>query len=392
MITPHTYSNISEWLQNVVDNNKIPFAKINISQNNSMLFSEFKHKNLGEYANNHLYRIQSLTKPITSLVSLIVLNKYKININDPIKSVVEGFSNSKVLSNGIFEDAKSDITFAHLLTHTSGITYGFNKSNQSILRGNTEADEFYRNVGLLRKVQTSSINSSEFLDMISALPLAYHPGSRWNYGLSTDLLGVILEKICNKPLNTIFKDELFNYLNMTDTFFPDLDTKNIIPTYKLTLPSGFKIIQGTDQIKNKTQFQSGGGGLISTPDDYHKFCNFILNPEPDFLSHDIINMMKINQISGDMNYLSDGTNFFDYAFAGPGIGFTFGFSIIVNQSIVDFKSPLDLLSWAGSSNTISWIDQKHNFVFTMFSQLIPFGYHNYKKELMNLIYSDSNFV
>ena len=122
MITPHTYSNISEWLQNVVNDNKIPFAKINISQNNSMLFSEFKHKNLGEYANNNLYRIQSLTKPITSLVTLIILNKYKININDPIKSVVEGFSNSKVLSNGIFEDTKSDITFAHLLTHTSGIT------------------------------------------------------------------------------------------------------------------------------------------------------------------------------------------------------------------------------------------------------------------------------
>ena len=125
MITPHTYSNISEWLQNVVNDNKIPFAKINISQNNSMLFSEFKHKNLGEYANNNLYRIQSLTKPITSLVTLIILNKYKININDPIKSVVEGFSNSKVLSNGIFEDAKSAFTFAHLLTHPSLFIYFF---------------------------------------------------------------------------------------------------------------------------------------------------------------------------------------------------------------------------------------------------------------------------
>lgn len=391
MISPHTFSNITEWLENSINSKKLPFGKITISQNNTVIFSEFKNNDLGEYSSNNLYRIQSLTKPITSMVALIILEKFNIDVNEPIKSVVNEFSNLKVLSEGLLENSNNDITFAHLLTHTSGLTYGFSHSNQSILRGNTEADEVYRKIGILDRIQKSSITSDEFIDITSSLPLAYHPGTRWNYGISSDLLGVILEKICKKSLNNIFKDELFIHLDMKDTFFPDQSTTNLIPTFKLTIPSGFKIISGSDQIKNPKYFHSGGGGLISSPEDYHKFCNFILDPNHELLQISQIDKLKSNQILGDLNYLSDGTNFFDFTYAGPGMGFTYGFSIIDNPDLLNYKSTSQILSWAGSSNTIVWLDQKNNFVFSMFSQLIPFGYHSYKKELMNLIYSDSNF-
>ena len=392
MISPHTFSNITDWLENSINSNKLPFGKITVSQNNNIIFSEFREKNLDDYADNNLYRIQSLTKPVTSIVALIILEKFGIDINEPIKSIINDFSNLKVLSEGKLENANNDITFEHLLTHTSGLTYGFNYSNKSILRGNTDADEIYRKTGLLGKIQNSSITSDEFIEIISSLPLAYHPGSRWNYGFSTDLLGVLLEKICNKSLNDIFRDELFIHLDMNDTFFPDEYTENLIPTFKLTIPSGFKLISGSDSVKNPKYFSSGGGGLISSPEDYHKFCNFILDPNYELLQITHIDKLKTNQLSGDLNYLSDGMNFFDFTFAGPGMGFTYGFSIIDNPDLLNYKSTSQILSWAGSSNTIVWIDQKNNFVFSMFSQLIPFGYYSYKKELMNLIYSDSNFI
>jgi CubicO group peptidase (beta-lactamase class C family) len=357
-----------------------------------MIFSEMKEKNSNEYNDNNLYKIQSLTKPITSLVALIILNKFNIDVNEPIQNFISNFSNQKVLKNGDLENSNKDITFHHLLTHTSGITYGFRKSNQSILRGNTEADEEYRKVEILARIQNPNMTSDEFINNISSLPLAYHPGTRWNYGMSSDVLGVLLEKICNKPLNIIFKEELFDLLEMNNTHFAKKDLNNLFPTFKLTIPTGFKIIKDSNIIKYENKFKSGGGGLISTPEDYHKFCNFILNPNMTILNTKLVDMIKTNQIGTDLSYLSDGLNFYDFTYAGPGIGFTAGFSIIENPKLMSFKSPEKILSWAGSSNTIMWIDQKNNFVFSMFSQLIPFGYHNYKKELMDLIYSDNNLL
>ena len=152
MISAHTFSNITDWLENSINLNKLPFGKITVSQNSNIILSEFREKNLDDYADNNLYRFLSLCMRVTSIVALIILEKFGIDINEPIKSVINNFSNLKVLSEGKLENANNDITFEHLLTHTSGLTYGFNYSNKSILRGNTDADEIYRKTGLLGKI------------------------------------------------------------------------------------------------------------------------------------------------------------------------------------------------------------------------------------------------
>ena len=110
---------------------------------------------------------------------------------------------------------------------------------------------------------------------LSSLPLAYQPGTRWNYGVSSDLLGALLELICKQPLDEICKNELFTPLEMDNTYFPSVNLSNLIPTFKLSLPNGFKLINGTDHINREHKFLSAGGGMISTPQDYIKFCNGI---------------------------------------------------------------------------------------------------------------------
>ena len=122
-----------------------------------------------------------------------------------------------------------------LLTHTSGLTYGFNKSNQSILRGNTEVDRIYRDQNILEKIRSSTFNSIDFINDLSSLPLAYQPGTRWNYGVSSDLLGALLELICKQPLDEICKNELFTPLEMDNTYFPSVNLSNLIPTFKLSI-------------------------------------------------------------------------------------------------------------------------------------------------------------
>ena len=390
MLDQNKENQLNNWLEQSVLNNRIPFGEISISKENKNIYKYKIYTQDEKYKNNKLYRIHSLTKPITSLVSLIVLEKNNISVKEPISTFIPKFKKAKVLINEKLININTPITFEHLLTHTSGLTYGFNKSNQSILRGNTEADSIYREKEILKNIQRSSYTSSDFVNDITSLPLAYQPGTRWNYSLSTDLLGVLLELICKQPLSEIYNSELFTPLDMNNTYFPSINLKNLIPTFKLSLPSGFKLINGTDQIIREHKFLSGGGGIISTPQDYIKFCNHILDPKVSLINNNTLSKMKNNQLKHEMEYLTDKLNFYDFTFAGPGTGFSYGFSTIENPNIVPQKTPKRVLSWGGSANTIVWIDQINKMVFTFFTQLIPFGYHNYKKELHEILYSDIN--
>ena len=130
--------------------------------------------------------------------------------------------------------------------------------------------------------------------------------------------------------------------------------------------------------------------MISTPQDYIKFCNYILDPKVSLINDNTLSKMKNNQLKHEMEYLTDKLNFYDFTFAGPGTGFSYGFATIENPDIVPQKTPKSVLSWAGAANTIVWIDQINKIVFTFFTQLIPFGYQNYKKELHEILYSDIN--
>ena len=388
MLNQNTKSQLNNWLEKSVQNNKIPFGEISISKEKQNIYNYKIYTQDEKYKNNKLYRIHSLSKPITSLVSLIVLEKNNISIKEPISTFIPEFNKSKVLVNEELININTPITFEHLLTHTSGLTYGFSRSNQAILRGNTQVDDIYRKKEILDKIRNSSFTSSDFINELTSMPLAYQPGTRWNYGLSSDLLGVLLELICKDSLDKICKNELFIPLEMKDTYFPSINLKNLIPTFKLSLPSGFKIINETDQIKQEHKFFSGGGGMISTPQDYIKFCNYILDPQLSLINENTLSKMKNNQLNHEMEYLTDKLNFYDFTFAGPGTGFSYGFATIENPNIVPQKTPKGVLSWAGAANTIIWIDQINKIVFTFFTQLIPFGYKNYKKELHEIFYSD----
>jgi len=390
MLDQNKENQLNNWLEESVQNNKIPFGEISISKKNKDIYKYKIYTQDEKYKNNNLYRIHSLTKPITSLVSLIVLEKNNINVKEPISTFIPEFKKGKVLIDEELININTPITFEHLLTHTSGLTYGFNRSNQAILRGNTEVDNIYREKGILERIRNSSYTSSDFINDLTSLPLAYQPGTRWNYGLSSDLLGVLLELICKQSLDEICKNELFIPLEMNDTYFPSVNLKNLIPTFKLSLPSGFKLINETDQIKREHKFLSGGGGMISTPQDYIKFCNYILDPKVSLINDNTLSKMKNNQLKHEMEYLTDKLNFYDFTFAGPGTGFSYGFATIENPDIVPQKTPKSVLSWAGAANTIVWIDQINKIVFTFFTQLIPFGYQNYKKELHEILYSDIN--
>ena len=390
MLNQNKENQLNNWLEESVQNNKIPFGEISISKENKNIYNYKIYTQDEKYKNNKLYRIHSLSKPITSLVSLIVLEKNNINLQEPISTFVPEFSKAKVLVNEELININTPITFEHLLTHTSGLTYGFNKSNQSILRGNTEVDRIYRDQNILEKIRSSTFNSIDFINDLSSLPLAYQPGTRWNYGVSSDLLGALLELICKQPLDEICKNELFTPLEMDNTYFPSVNLSNLIPTFKLSLPNGFKLINGTNHINREHKFLSGGGGMISTPQDYIKFCNYILDPKVSLINSKTLSKMKNNQLKHEMGYLNDKLNFYDFTFAGPGTGFSYGFATIENPNIVPQKTPKGVLSWAGAANTIVWIDQINKIVFTFFTQLIPFGYKNYKKELHEILYSDIN--
>ena len=156
MLDQNKENQLNNWLEQSVLNNRIPFGEISISKENKNIYKYKIYTQDEKYKNNKLYRIHSLTKPITSLVSLIVLEKNNISVKEPISTFIPKFKKAKVLINEKLININTPITFEHLLTHTSGLTYGFNKSNQSILRGNTETDSIYREKEILKNIQRSS--------------------------------------------------------------------------------------------------------------------------------------------------------------------------------------------------------------------------------------------
>ena len=159
MLDQNKENQLNNWLEESVQNNKIPFGEISISKKNKDIYKYKIYTQDEKYKNNKLYRIHSLTKPITSLVSLIVLEKNNINVKEPISTFIPEFKKGKVLIDEELININTPITFEHLLTHTSGLTYGFNRSNQAILRGNTEVDDIYREKEILEKIRNSSFTS-----------------------------------------------------------------------------------------------------------------------------------------------------------------------------------------------------------------------------------------
>ncbi len=312
-----------------------------------------------------IFRIYSMTKPITTTAAMMLWEEGKFGLDDPVSRYIPEFRNVRVWGgedgdgNPVLLPPKRPITIRDLMRHTAGLTYGF--------YGNTAVDRRYLQANLLDRNSTPE----QFIRKLTRIPLLYHPGERWHYSVSVDVLGCLVEKVSNQPLDLFLKERIFDPLDMRDTGFyvPEQKLGRFAVNYTRRGESLVAIDRPeTSPYRRKPSFPSGGGGLVSTARDYLHFCAMLLNGGELFgrriLKPDTVRLMTTNQL-GDIGYIG-------IVERRVGVGFGLGFSVVVKPGLWDRHAVKGEYGWSGAASTHFWISPTHDLAVVALHQRMPF--------------------
>ncbi|SCX40595.1 CubicO group peptidase, beta-lactamase class C family [Klenkia marina] len=318
-----------------------------------------------------IWRIYSMTKPVTSVAAMSLYEEGAFELTDPISRWLPEFAEPRVYVAGssarpVTEPATEPIRIWHLLTHTAGLTYGFHHTHP--------VDAMYRAAGHEWGTPPGA-DSAEVSRQWAALPLVFQPGSEWNYGVSTDVLGRLVEVVAGKPLDEVFAERVFGPLGMTETSFglrPDDDPALLARLYApgLTPLAAFE-----PAAKQKPAFLSGGGGLVSTAGDYLKFVEMLRagGAAPDgrrVLGSRTVAHMVRNHIPGGADLETYGRPLFAET-PLRGVGFGLGFSMVLDPARYGTVASVGDYSWGGAASTAFYVDPVEDLVVTFYTQLLP---------------------
>ncbi|MFM8939065.1 MAG: serine hydrolase domain-containing protein [Phenylobacterium sp.] len=340
-----------------------------------------------------IFRIYSMTKPITSVALMMLYERGYFQLNDPVSRYVPSWRNHRVWVSGEGEDMVTErprrpASFRDVLSHAAGLTYGGGLPGVGIQH---PIDKIYRSL----KVRSSDTTDTmaEFMDKLAQVPLRYHPGERWMYSLATDVCGALVEIISGRPFADFLREEILEPLGMVDTAFHVAPEKidRFCANYQRGADKTLKLIDdpANSQYTREPAFKSGGGGLTGTTADYMRFCEMLRRGgELDgvrTLGPRTLEMMHMNHLAGgkDLTQLAIGT--FSET-ANEGVGFGLGFAS--TQGVVETGSlGVGDYYWGGAASTIFWVDPKEDMTMVFMTQLMPSGTFNFRGQLKNLIYS-----
>jgi CubicO group peptidase (beta-lactamase class C family) len=378
---------IGEFFRNEVATEKIPGAILLIQQHGKPVYHEFfgvrDTETKAPMTDDTIFRIFSMTKPITSVAAMLLLDQHKIKIDDPIAIYIPSFATTKV---GVtkksdsgenvlqLEPLKRRLTILDLMTQTSGITYGF--------YGDSLVRKAYSNA----KIYDGDFNNAEFAERIAKLPLAEQPGTLWDYGHSTDILGRIIEVASGKSLLQYEQDNLLGPLGMTDTAFYVTDpAKKKLIAKPMPKDSDFRVgFVGYADVPMK--WESGGGGMVTTMSDFAKFSQMILDGGK-FDGKQIISPKSFELMTSDHIGPGSGVQRDFFYFPGDGFGFGLGFGVRTDPGNAKPPPPGSLgeLKWDGASGCYFVVDRKQDMFFVLLEQT-PSERQRIPKTVKQLIY------
>ena len=319
-----------------------------------------------------IFRIASMTKPITSVAIMMLYEEGKLLLTDPVSKFIPAFKSMQVIEQGAEKPvaARRQISIRDLLTHRSGITYGF-------INGGAVGNGYRKN-GVVDGLAATTLTTAEGIDKLAAEPLVAQPGSAYNYSLSTDVLGRVVEVASGQKFETFLRERIFRPLKMTDTDFvvPDAKWSRLATVYSPDGSGGIRPMRDPETFGNtvmspiayykspKTYF-SGGAGLVSTAADYARFGHMLLNggvlDGARLLSPKTIELMTVSH-TGDLGALP---------VAGPGRGFGLGFFVVTDLATTQTLGSPGMFGWSGIYGTTFWVDPKERLVAIMMVQRYP---------------------
>ncbi|MCY3923775.1 MAG: serine hydrolase [Chloroflexi bacterium] len=337
-----------------------------------------------------IFRVYSMSKPITSVAMMQLHERGLFQLSDPVSRFIPEWRGLRVFAEGAYQDYETrevdrEMTMRDLLSHQSGLTYGFQG-------GPVEEGYFAREVYRAGTMRGRDLQS--MVERLSELPLKFSPGEHWNYGLSTDVCGYLIEVISGRGFDEYLSEHVFDPLGMVDSGFhvPADQHRRLASSYELDRDGRLQASDmfGADEFLEAPTFLSGGGGLVSTAEDYWRFCQMMLNSgELDgvrVLGRKTVELMT-------MNHLPDGAELSACALGTwadrkyDGIGFGLGFAVVLDPVRTPSAGSVGEYYWEGSASTTFWIDPVEELVVVFMTQLMPSDTFDFRGELKQVLYA-----
>ena len=381
-----------------VEESKIPCAQVQVAHGGTVVRRHTTGmadiESAAPLMDDAIFRIYSMTKPITSIALMQLYEQGKFLLEDPVEKFLPSYKNPVVLLGGsLFKPelrpAETVMTIRDLLTHTSGLTYGFHFQNN--------LDQMYRDKKLGGPLTggegRADASLEEAIDIMGGLPLLFDPGTAWNYSMSTDVCGRLIEVIGDCNFDDYLEENIFSPLGMIDTGFlvPQDKIHRFTSTYILNESGALEV---TDPAQNSPYqkerlFLSGGGGLVSTTDDYQRFVDMLSN-EGAADGNQIIGRRTLELMT--MNHLPQGkllnevgrSTFSETALAGMGFGL--GFSVLMDPAANAGLGTIGEFAWGGAASTRFWVDPVEKVSCIFMTQFMPSGYYPIRRELTTSVY------
>ncbi len=385
--------NIQAFVKSYVDDGKLPGYLCLVSrygeQAHFVAYGKRDVERGTPVSRDTVFRIYSMTKPITSVALMMLYEKGAFQLDDPVAKYIPQWRDLKVFAGG---DEKSfsvkapdrPMQVKDLLTHCSGLTYGF--------LGTHPVDAMYRAAKIGDGSKGATL--SKMIDDLARIPLQFSPGTQWNYSVSTDVLGYLVQVLADQDFDAFVTEKITRPLGMDDTAF------FVAPKNHDRFAACYDRVAATNSLKlqddpkkspylSRPTFFSGGGGLVSTIDDYHTFARMLLGRgstnDVRILGRKTVEYMTLNHLPGNKDLAAMGQPIFSET-PYDGIGFGLGFSVILDPATANVLDSPGEFAWGGAASTYFWIDPVEELIVIFMTQLLPSSSYPIRRQLKALVY------
>jgi CubicO group peptidase (beta-lactamase class C family) len=380
-----------------VDDGRLPGWLVTVSRNGRLAYvARYGSRDLEAglpVTDDTVWRIYSMTKPVTSVAVMMLAEEGGLALNDPVSAFIPSFAGVRVYAGGsdlrqVTVPAVEPVRIWHLLTHTAGLTYGFHRTHP--------VDALHRAAGFEWHTPPG-VDLAQACDIWAGLPLLFQPGTEWNYSVATDVLGRVIEVVSGQRLDEFFAARILGPLGMTQTAFW-ADAQAAPRLAALYTPDAGGRARRADALGKAAlappAMLSGGGGLTSTAGDYHRFTQMLLHragsPAGELdgvrlLSPRTVGYMTRNHLPGGLDLETFGRPLYAES-PFRGVGFGLGFSVVIDPVPGKVICSAGEIAWGGAASTAFWIDQEAELTVSFFTQLLPSSTHPIRSQLRQLVY------
>lgn len=379
---------LSDVINKEIEDGQIPGASTAVLKDGEIVFrKEYGYADIEKgkkMSKDTIFRLFSLTKPITAVAAMILFERGLIDLENPVKNYINGYENMSVIKDGKYIPANNDITIHNLLNMTAGMVYGGDWCESG-----AEMQKLYDDLKI-RMANGEEFTTLRIAELLAEKPLMFHPGESWTYGTCSDVMGAVIEKVSGMKFSEFLKKEIFEPLEMVDTGFyiPEDKYDRLAQIYyydekekKPVVFNDFHLLL-TDY-KKPPAFESGGAGLVSTLDDYIKFTSMLLNKGElngkRILGRKTVEYMTTNQMTDNQMYAL-------YYGATKGYGYGNYFRILTDKAAAATNASLGEYGWDGWTGDYVTISPEDNMIFLYFIQRCGTGCNETTRKLRQIVY------